>query len=456
MTVQTTSNPPCRPGRGWTVLAAGLAAAVLCLAAAPARADNYDEALSQNVHRILRDLRKQHAQSVGVLKFRVKRGNRPESFYAGVLNDTMAQRLENALIVENDADRPITVLRDPSQTAHSKDRKATYMTPAGLQKLFEVDYLPAWGTRRVKADALLMGVVEIPDRLTQKKATVTIEVAYRNKPADRHKLLSFEFDLDRSTVADMGESYFITRKGSGDRTYLVLKSADDQNQTGATPVLDLIEFTIYYDGNPVGLDADPDFDRELRTSQPPSPETREVYFRFKNKTDKRLAVVVLVNDVNTLHEEPILDNPTEYTKWILPADGKEYQINGFYDTNGQTVGKFTLLSPDDPAAEQFAEAGRIKIHVFEEGSEKDIELTKTDPTLKKLSYRGLSQKQWNKAGPVSLKQAQGLIEKAVRTKPKPKMYIIRGDTVDEEVKTESFQNPRELGTLDITYFKRGG
>ena len=80
-------------------------------AVAKAAADNLDAALVKHAPEVMSYLREHHCRNVGILKFRVKKGNQPVSFKVGPLNDNMVGRLEYALIArepdaETDRDHP--------------------------------------------------------------------------------------------------------------------------------------------------------------------------------------------------------------------------------------------------------------------------------------------------------------------------------------------------------------
>src|SRR5436190_11454590 len=84
---------------------------------APARADNIDLELYKQAPKVMEYLQKQGFQNVGVLKFRVQKGTKPETFNAGPLNVNMASRLENLLILVNDTKQPIGIIHDASRVA---------------------------------------------------------------------------------------------------------------------------------------------------------------------------------------------------------------------------------------------------------------------------------------------------------------------------------------------------
>src|SRR5262249_6470091 len=88
-------------------LGGGVCLALLLAGGSPARADNIDNALRTRVLAIMKDLEAHGYKNVGVLKFQVKLGNTPPTLTAGKLNYVMATRLENALVMSDNAKAPI-------------------------------------------------------------------------------------------------------------------------------------------------------------------------------------------------------------------------------------------------------------------------------------------------------------------------------------------------------------
>ena len=138
-----------------------LTALALVAVALPARADHdaIDEAFAKASPQILDKLKAKKAKNVGVLKFLVAEGmGRPTD--VGELNQTLADRLELALILTVDIQQPIGVIRNATAVA-ARTAGADHRTPEGRDKLFAARYPLAWGTEEVKADAFLTGVVRL-------------------------------------------------------------------------------------------------------------------------------------------------------------------------------------------------------------------------------------------------------------------------------------------------------
>src|SRR5262245_56098760 len=136
-------------------LCAALAVAAGCwFSLAEARADNLDQTLLEQAPALIRYLREKNYHHVGVLKFRVKKGDQPATFDAGPLNAGIAGRLENALVLANDKESPVGIIHDANRVGAAK-RLPAYTGAAGRQRLFQQAYTPAWGARTVSADAFL-------------------------------------------------------------------------------------------------------------------------------------------------------------------------------------------------------------------------------------------------------------------------------------------------------------
>src|SRR5208337_4408329 len=150
-----------RPG----VLFAALG--LVLLAAPGARpSDTLDRELLKNAPRIIHYLKDHGYKNVGVLKFRVKKGDEPIGDHAGPLNLNLAERLEIALVLADDIRNPIGVIHGASAVAATLPG-ANHLTKSGRQALFRGLYSLAWGDQKVEADAFLTGVVVVSPDLGQ-------------------------------------------------------------------------------------------------------------------------------------------------------------------------------------------------------------------------------------------------------------------------------------------------
>ena len=142
--------------------------------------------------RVIRYLKGHDYKNVGVLKFRVKKGDEAATDSAGPLNTNLARRLEVALVLANpnDADKQVAIIRDASKVA-SNLRGANHLTKEGRIVLFEGKYALPWGDQEVRADAFLTGVVALS--VDGQKASVGI--------------LAFGKDAKLENLRPLGETF---------------------------------------------------------------------------------------------------------------------------------------------------------------------------------------------------------------------------------------------------------
>src|SRR3954469_24886197 len=79
--------------------------------------ETLDAALLREAPRVLGYLKGQGYKNVGVLKFRVKKGEQPLSDRVGTLNLNLAARLEIALVLATDIKAPLGIIHDASAVA---------------------------------------------------------------------------------------------------------------------------------------------------------------------------------------------------------------------------------------------------------------------------------------------------------------------------------------------------
>src|SRR4051794_28938548 len=150
-----------------------LATLTVGLVAGPAARgeETLDAALLRQAPRVLGDLKAHGVQNVGVLKFRVKKGNEPVSDRVGTLNRDLATRLEIALVLAPDFRMPLGIIRDASAVAATIQR-ANHLNEPGRRALFQARYPLAWGSEQVTPDAFLTGVALLSADLR----TVTVSI----------------------------------------------------------------------------------------------------------------------------------------------------------------------------------------------------------------------------------------------------------------------------------------
>lgn len=431
-----------------------------------ARADNLDKALLREAVQVMDHLKKEKYKNVGVLKFRVAKGKAPLSFDVGPLNSNMADRLENALILSDDSETPIGIIKNASQVAVQK-KLASYMTPKGLNSLFEETYPLAWSDARVKADAFVTGIVKISPDMT--KAVVTLEVldraSLKQKSIHFTKVAEFDVKTDRTILGDIGQSFLVKRSARGfspdeQDTVAAKDSADrDDNKTPPTQSQEnYIELGISYNGQKQNPTPDPGSGGELHVPEPQ--EGQKVSLSIKNISNVQIGVVLMVNGLSTWQAQT--DEPINCLKWILDP-GVKFDIQGIYQ-DVKSYQPFRVLSAAESEAKSFTEyTGMIHAHVFITGtSEKknftgDKTSTGTAMNISRnLSLRTRSLRPGDKtAKPRTLKDLQAKLSKSVGTrKAKRGLIDVDPDAKPDVVEQGSFPNPALVETVAVRYYKQ--
>jgi hypothetical protein len=416
---------------------------VLAVLAWPAgvQADNIDERLLKEGAKLMRALKENQYKSVGVLKFRVKKGDREPSFEAGLLNANMATRLEYALILANDETKPIGIARDASTLAAALgkgDKKASYLQADFRKRLFDQDYPLAWGKDKVKVDAFLTGMVAF-DR-DFRKTTVVIE-AFEPKSAELKELGRFTVDTDRSILSDSGESFALVKRGD-DADALAIEDVALRNEGKASagePVENFLDLEIYYGGQKQEIVTRKE-SSERRVAEPP--EGKAVSFMLRNKTKERLLVVLRINGINTLLKEGPELQIDRCKKWVLDAKGV-YAIKGFHLADN-SVEQFKVVSPAGLTTLDPQKMGLIELAVFRESEMNDLLATKYLTNL-----RGLTPDRSRPATITDLKKVVLQSWGPATTKGLIMPGELKAGAKIEEVQV---QNPVYAGSMIIRYY----
>jgi hypothetical protein len=408
-----------------------LAALALAFGAGAARADHLDDKLNAQAPRLVEALRKDKVKNVGVLRFRVQEGNRPETFNAGPLNGNLAVRLENILVMHSGSDADadaLNVIHNAGQEAARHKVGKWYGDEAEQRKLFALDSYPlAWGTSKVKADAFLTGVVKVaPD---YRNNTVVIEEL--RAPGQVEKLLEFTFEGDPALLMDLGKSYSLSRRTlagarsaakTRDLVFVAVKKGDDDASSNNTspgggsntnpgggkvttaandqPVVTKdtievggVEFQLLSGDQAVPFKANSSSNNANGYSLESPEPGKEVVFKITNKTDKPLGVDVKLNGTSLFLEQT--DEPANCRVWILKPEDKyrSYALKGYYVRNGDgekmKIAPFKVLVGDeaqkwrDGMSQLADKVGTISITVFEEGDQTGSEMLVTARGVKK-------------------------------------------------------------------------
>jgi hypothetical protein len=346
-----------------------LAAALLLggVPAGAARASDLNRKLLEQAPTVLRYLKDKGYQNVGVLKFRVKKGDEPITDHAGTLNLSLADRLERALILADDLKQPVGIIHDASAVA-ARLRGANHLTREGRQVLFQGRYPLAWGGEEVKPDAFLTGVVQISSDL--RDLTVGI-LAFDTGGTSLERVTQFKATRDAGSLIETGESFLL--RGAFDagqeqpsQAKAVETAERVKKEKDAYPLQDQAapgRLEIYYDDARVPL--------EVRGGEAQVPEPREgqkvtFVLRRTAAASGRIGVVLKVNGENTLFKERQPD--VACRKWILGPGDPPITVRG-YQLTGKTAEAFRILSGAESKQKEIdygGDVGTIMLSVFRE------------------------------------------------------------------------------------------
>ena len=281
---------------------------------------NLDRELVTNASEIRKLLRERNYKTVGVLKFGVKTGDGRMAFHGRLANNSMAERLEQALIlaVSPRVKAPVEIIHKAGKTAAEQLKRATYRTEEGRKRLFEVDYrLPLAGRPPVRADAFLFGEVSVGK--DSAKSTIVLKVFDKENPERITELLSFDVALDQLLRIQLGQGFVAGARGAESE---LLTKRHWERLVEKFPV----ELNICYAEKEQKLK--PDFDADGFGSVVADPrEGERVTFRLRNKTDTKLGVVLAVNGQSIFEKEE--GRPEQLRRWVLDP-GAKFSVRGFY------------------------------------------------------------------------------------------------------------------------------
>ncbi|MBL8795530.1 MAG: hypothetical protein JNM56_16615 [Planctomycetia bacterium] len=442
-----------------------LMAAALAAAPAAARADNIDKELVKKGPELVQELKKKGYHNIGVLKFTVKKGKSELSFNAGTLNHNMATRLENALILANDAENPMGIIRDATSVAAAQAPKATYLTPEGREQLFKLSYPLAWGNQKVTADVFISGVVDLSSDM---KETALKLVYFDKKSGKLQDLMSFAgIKTDRGILADSGQSFALAKRGLmrrdlGDSAADALnawaeqsaQSNDSSSGTGTQSAgdpnnprdsLDLLRFEVLVNGTAQPITKDSASPGEYRMDK--LTEGQTVVFQLTNLTNEKIGVVVKVNGQSTINKEEAAEE--QCTRWMLEPNAKNI-LRGFYldKTGGGTEVELFRVTSDDEAKSAwsgFKRPGYIDLAVF-----RSSEIKPTPSSELGFSARGMSKRSLSKSPPATAQAAKEMVRKGMGMAARG--ILTGGNKEDVTLDTSAFVNPQFAANAHIMYY----
>jgi hypothetical protein len=353
--------------------------AAVCVAA-PARADKIDAKLHEQAPAILASLKKAELKNVGVLRFRAEIGKRAESFDIGPINDGLAARIENLLVIHADRMNTIGVLRDPNTAAASARLGGWYTSADVRRKLFEQEYPLAWGTKKARPDAFLTGVVRCKGDMTT--TTVVVEMFTAKEPTRFVPLVEFSVPTDRLILADLGVRFSVPRqpgirRGADDMDRFVIGEVRRREETGSngdiprpTDAVDVggVTYRLRVNSETVSFRSTGSAGAAWEMTSP-SPD-KVITMTLKNTTPKRVGVVLKINEVSTIFYQT--EDSALCRKWIVDS-GKEIQLKGFYQEDNRYA-PFKVIVGEEAktfALQQGDKAGLIRIEVFDEVVEEE-------------------------------------------------------------------------------------
>jgi hypothetical protein len=402
-----------------------------------ARADNIDERLLREATTVLQSLKDRQYRNVGILKFQVKKGDRPASLDVGLLNANLATRLENALILVNDVSQPLGIVHNASLVVAS-GKNAGYLDADARKKLFDATYPLAWGKERVSVDAFLTGVAQL-DR-DFRKTTVVIQVFDRKNP-ELQEIARFTVDTDRSILSDVGESFALIKRGD-DADEAAIVDVTDRNEgkpKNIETVESILDLELYYDGQKQTITTDGTGNRRA----PEPGEGKRVQFKLRNKTQETLALVLRINGVNTLGKEGPERQVDRCTKWVL-RPGQWYSVNGFY-LDDNKVEEFKVVSPGALTSLDPRKMGLIEVAIFRKDEAADPLGSRRITNLRGLSASANTAE--------TFKELQQQVFKSSRAPALFKGLIVPGETkTGTKIEEVKFTNLTYAGSMTIRYW----
>ena len=413
--------------------------------------DTLDRALLKQAPRVIGYLKEHGSRNVGVLKFRVKKGDAATSDHVGPLNLNLAGRLEIALVLANDLKDPLGIIRNADAVAATLPA-ANHLTKPGRQALFRGRYPLAWGDAQVEPDSFLTGVAVVsPDR---KKLTVGI-MAFGKDGEKLDNVAQFTASTDAPTLAEAGESFLIRGAFDSGRTEevreKVVASVVTVNASPATtPLRDPsapVGLEIRYDGKPVPLEIR---NGQAEVCEPTADQKVTFVLRKLDKTPDKYGVVLLVNGVNTLYKEQTA--PQHAGKWVLGPEHRETVVSG-YQTGAKSAEAFRVLSSAESksnAVHYGPAAGTITLVVFREKKSADVAppLDDEGEDLAALSRGVLPPERPKTLAALKFRLREGAGQGTSRG------LIVEGQEIDAKIRTVEFQaEATPVMSATITYYK---
>jgi hypothetical protein len=350
-------NHACSAPRGLTF--PGLAVGAWLILAGPAPANQIDEVLRNDAKdKLWQAIKQGNYKNVGVLRFQVQIDDEKPGFHFGDLNALMATRVGNLLILTNTEKPPLGVILNASAQAAKLDPAASWSTAAARAKLFGHTFTRPWheagSPQQVKADAFITGVVKTTKKYDQTTIELLMFDARDEKPRKIHE---FSLPTERSTLVDMNVGFKTEIRDLKQRSKDLIKIVDAPNigdgsqGNSGKAYTELLDLKVFYDDKEVALDG----------NKLPTPEVgQKIHFNLASKKDKKVAVLLMINGVNTLYEERGRELD-KYARWVLEPK-KTYGIYGFHPDE-KTMKPFVAVPLEKVAPSDFVPAEYFKIYI---------------------------------------------------------------------------------------------
>lgn len=344
-----------------------------------ARADDLpslERALRSAAPELLRFAKDRRYANIGVLKFRIKKGDGQLSDSVGAMNMKLAERLGTALILANDVRQPIGIVHDASSVAATIPG-ASHLTEEGRKRLFEPKYPLAWGDSQVNPDAFFVGIAHI----SADYKTMTVGIAICDRNAEKLvNVIQFEAKPNTTTLVETGESFSVRGLFDGGKVEINPKNAEAQVakatfEQAVAARQDSDNHPLNSSTSPVALEVRYGNERipfefeagEIRIREPLEGEQVTFTLRRRDpKDERRYACVLKVNGENTLFSQR--QNDFDCNKWVLEKGRDELVVRGFQKTDN-TRAAFRILSRAASEAKQMdysADIGLLSLTVFVE------------------------------------------------------------------------------------------
>ncbi|HVK12188.1 MAG TPA: hypothetical protein VM597_25775 [Gemmataceae bacterium] len=461
--------------------------AALVIAPTAGRADHdaLDTAFLKAAPEIISALKDAKSENVGVLKFRIQKGDGPASDSVGELNMGLADRLEAALILALPENEKFGILGRPSLTVLQEKNEAAGLKDADSRAAyFDGIYPLSWGDRHdakkkgwVKPSAFIAGTAVINKALTE--VTVTLQ-SFGPDGTLKDLGKPITVPMSRRTLVEAGYSYVLTQKNApalfdGARggkaksegvsqfkpvdEEVSLKNAvvinDAARPAAKAPALASLDecpvkLKITYNGEEMPIEKgevrEPkEGDRIVFTLENTDPDPKALY-----------AVVLKVNGKNTIFSE---DAEANYClKWIL-EHGQKLEVKGF-QVDSEHYNEFVVKSDKDSKAEADVYgdlAGTVRMvvfrgeHVTEDPSileKKDVPLNTMVMNAISRGARGLDPKA---IPPGSVAGLKGLLKNRQVQPEGQRGMIVKGDQVKKgNIEKIHFLTLPTVGVADIT------